>query len=65
MHKITQAIRTQINQTDEREHSNPIFLTSSFCYDDAEQMRAVFADEIEANIYSRFVNPNWKKKWPF
>lgn len=61
MHKITQAIRTQLKQTDEREHSNPLFLTSSFCYDDAEQMRAVFADEIEANIYSRFVNPNSKE----
>ena len=58
MHKITAAIRTQIEKTQEREHSNPIFLTSSFCYDDAEQMRAVFADEVEANIYSRFVNPN-------
>jgi len=61
MHKITQAIRTQLGPTAEREHSNPIFLTSSFCYDDAEQMRAVFADEIEANIYSRFVNPNSKE----
>lgn len=58
MHKITATIRTQIEKTQEREHSNPIFLTSSFCYDDAEQIRAVFADEEEANIYSRFINPN-------
>lgn len=58
MHKITQAIRTQINNNQEKEHSNPIYLTSSFCFDDAEMMRAVFADEQEANIYSRFINPN-------
>ena len=61
MHKITQAIRTQLGPTPEREHSNPIFLTSSFCYEDAEQMRAVFADEVDANIYSRFINPNSKE----
>ena len=61
MHKITQAIRTQLGPTSEREHSNPIFLTSSFCYEDAEQMRAVFADEVDANIYSRFINPNSKE----
>lgn len=53
----TQAIRLRVPQTAQREHSSPLYLTSSFCYDDAEQMRAVFADEIEANIYSRFSNP--------
>ena len=56
-HRITQAIRIRTDQTPEKEHSSPIFLTSSFCYDDAEQMRAVFADEQEGNIYSRFSNP--------
>jgi O-succinylhomoserine sulfhydrylase len=61
MHPITQAIRTQIATTDEKEHSNPLFLTSSFTYENAEEMRAVFADEIEANIYSRFINPNTKE----
>lgn len=40
------------------EHAAPIFMTSSFCFEDAEQMRATFADEREGNIYSRFVNPN-------
>lgn len=54
---ITKAIRTQSPRTDEMEHSSPIFLTSSFCYHDAEEMRAVFADEIDANIYTRFSNP--------
>lgn len=61
MHPITQAIRTQLGPTDEKEHSNPIFLTSSFTYENAEEMRAVFADEVEANIYSRFINPNTKE----
>jgi O-succinylhomoserine sulfhydrylase len=57
-HRITQAIRIRTDQTKEKEHSSPLFLTSSFCYDDAEEMRAVFADEKEAFIYSRFSNPN-------
>ena len=56
-HRITQAIRIRAGQTPEKEHSSPLFLTSSFCYDDAEEMRAVFADEKEGNIYSRFSNP--------
>jgi O-succinylhomoserine sulfhydrylase len=56
-HRITRAIRIRSAQTPEKEHSSPLFLTSSFTYDDAEQMRAVFADEIEGNIYSRFSNP--------
>lgn len=57
LHPITRAIRIQAKQTDEKEHSTPLFLTSSFCFDDAEEMRAAFADEKEANIYSRFINP--------
>jgi O-succinylhomoserine sulfhydrylase len=55
---ITKAIRTRMEQTNEMEHSSPLFLTSSFCYDDAEEMRATFADETDNNIYSRFSNPN-------
>jgi O-succinylhomoserine sulfhydrylase len=39
------------------EHSSPLFLTSSFCFDNAEEMRAAFADENDDNIYSRFSNP--------
>ena len=57
LHPITQAIRIRTDQTDEREHSSPLFLTSSFTFDDAEQMRAAFADETDDNIYSRFSNP--------
>ncbi len=60
-HPITKAIRIQTERTNEMEHSNPIFLTSSFCFDNAEEMRAAFADETDDNIYSRFSNPNVKE----
>ncbi|MBU3714226.1 MAG: aminotransferase class I/II-fold pyridoxal phosphate-dependent enzyme [Ferruginibacter sp.] len=58
MKRQTAAIRTQIPRTGEMEHSTPMFLTSSFCFDNAEDMRAAFADETDDNIYSRFSNPN-------
>ncbi len=58
MDPITAAIRIQTERTNEMEHSTPMFLTSSFCFDDAEDMRAAFADESDDNIYSRFSNPN-------
>lgn len=54
----TRAIRIQTDRTDQKEHSTPIFPTSSFVFDDAQQMRAVFAGEEQGNIYSRFSNPN-------
>ncbi len=57
-HFETDAIRHQGDRTQHREHSSPIYMTSSFVFDDAEQMRAMFADEISGNIYSRFSNPN-------
>ena len=57
----TQAIRIQTNRTNEMEHSTPMFLTSSFCFDTAEEMRAAFADESDDNIYSRFSNPSVKE----
>lgn len=56
-HPITKAIRIQTERTNEKEHSTPLFLTSSFCFDNAEDMRAAFADETDDNIYSRFSNP--------
>jgi len=40
------------------EHSTPLYLTSSFVFEDAEDMRSSFAEEKERNIYSRFTNPN-------
>jgi len=57
-HFETLAVRTQTPRTAQKEHSTPLFLTSSFMFDDAEDMRALFADEKEGNIYSRFTNPN-------
>ncbi len=54
----TIAIRTRTEQSDYREHSSPIYFTSSFTFEDAEQARALFADEIPGNIYTRFSNPN-------
>nr|BFF40740.1 O-succinylhomoserine sulfhydrylase [Tenacibaculum mesophilum] len=54
----TQAIRTQIERSQFSEHSTPLYLTSSFVFDDAEDMRASFAEEKQRNLYSRFSNPN-------
>lgn len=54
----TEAIRTQTPTTGEREHSTPLYMTSSFTFDSAEHARAMFANEIEGNVYSRYSNPN-------
>lgn len=54
----TNAIRAQAERSAFREHSVPLYLTSSFVFDDAEQARALFADEVPGNIYTRFSNPN-------
>jgi O-succinylhomoserine sulfhydrylase len=55
----TRAIRIQTSRTGEKEHSTPLFLTSSFVYDSAEDMAAAFADDsLGVNIYSRFSNPS-------
>ncbi|MFN5423188.1 MAG: trans-sulfuration enzyme family protein [bacterium] len=58
MRPETLAIRAQTERTGEKEHSTPLFLTSSFVYDTAEDMAAAFADDtLDVNIYSRFSNP--------
>ncbi|MEM6320268.1 MAG: aminotransferase class V-fold PLP-dependent enzyme [Bacteroidota bacterium] len=54
----TKAIRTQAERSHNREHSVPAYFTSSFMFDDAEHMRAMFSGEAEGNIYSRYSNPN-------
>ena len=54
----TLAIRSQSERTQQREHSVPLYLTSSFTFENAEHMRAAFSDEVDANIYSRYSNPN-------
>ena len=58
MHFETEAIRTQAERTQFLEHSTPLYLTSSYVFEDAEDMRASFSEEKERNIYSRFTNPN-------
>lgn len=59
MRPETLAIRTQTARTAEKEHSTPLFLTSSFVYDSAEDMAAAFADDsLDVNIYTRFSNPS-------
>ena len=54
----TSAVRTQVERSQHDEHSVPLFLTSSFVFEDAEEMRASFAEEKKRNVYSRFTNPN-------
>ncbi len=54
----TIAIRLQTERSQHKEHATPIFTTSSFVFDDGEEMRAAFAEEIEANVYSRYSNPS-------
>ena len=57
-HPETKAIRLQTEKTSQKEHSTPLFLTSSFTYESAEDMADAFADDtLEVNIYSRFSNP--------
>ena len=54
----SKAVRIQTPQSSEKEHSTPLFLTSSFTYNSAEEMAAAFADDsLDVNIYSRFSNP--------
>jgi O-succinylhomoserine sulfhydrylase len=60
-HKQSKLIRARVKQTENNEHASPLFLTSSFTFDNAEDMRAAFADETDANIYSRFSNPSVKE----
>ncbi|MBF0148085.1 MAG: O-succinylhomoserine sulfhydrylase [Magnetococcales bacterium] len=53
----TRALHSGIHRTHQRENSLAMFLTSSYVFESADQARAVFADEEEGNIYSRFTNP--------
>lgn len=56
-HPQTKAIRLRSEQTLQHEHSSPIYLTSSFTFDDADTMRGAFTEENDENIYSRYSNP--------
>ncbi|KJD35413.1 O-succinylhomoserine sulfhydrylase [Tamlana sedimentorum] len=57
-HFETEAIRTQTETSQFSEHSVPLYLTSGFVFDDAEEMRASFAEEKQRDLYSRYSNPN-------
>ena len=54
----TMAIRSQSRQTLHGEHSVPLFLTSSYAFDSADEMASAFDGSIDANVYSRYSNPN-------
>lgn len=58
MREETKAIRIQSERSSHQEHSVPLYLTSSFVFEDAEDMRAQFNEEKEGHIYSRYANPN-------
>ena len=58
MKEQSRLIRNQTARSSNREHSVPLYLTSSFVFDDAEHGRAMFAEEVEGNVYSRYSNPN-------
>lgn len=58
MKKQTAAIRLQEQRSQNLEHSVPLYLTSSFVFDSAEQMKEAFDETIEHDIYSRYSNPN-------
>ncbi len=53
----TIAIRTQTKQSQFREHSTPLYLTSSFTFRDAEHGSNLFSGDEEGYLYSRFSNP--------
>lgn len=58
-HQIeTKLIRTQTPRSCNREHSVPLYMTSSFTFENAEQARAMFAKEEDGFIYTRYDNPN-------
>ncbi len=54
----TISIRTQSEKTNHREHSVPLYLTSSFSFENAEHGSAIFNGTEQGNLYSRFSNPN-------
>jgi O-succinylhomoserine sulfhydrylase len=57
MKKQTKLIRIQTAKTQFREHSTPLYMTSSFCFEDAQMGKDLFDNSLEGNIYSRFSNP--------
>ena len=57
-HDETRAIRTQTEASQHREHASAIYMTSSFTFETAEHARALFAKEMDGQVYSRYGNPS-------
>jgi O-succinylhomoserine sulfhydrylase len=57
-HDETAVIRTRVERSQHGEHATSVYLSSSFEFENAEHARALFANELEGNIYSRYSNPN-------
>ena len=53
----TRGVRAGQRRTEQGEQSEPIFTTSSFVFDSAEQAAARFSGAEPGNVYSRFTNP--------
>ncbi|MFW2422173.1 MAG: O-succinylhomoserine sulfhydrylase [Porticoccaceae bacterium] len=53
----TLAVRAGQRRTAEREHSEALFLTSSYVFENAASAAAHFSNEVEGNVYSRYTNP--------
>jgi O-succinylhomoserine sulfhydrylase len=53
----TLAIRAGQQRTAEGEHSEPVFMTSSYVFKDSAQAAARFSGDDEGNVYSRYTNP--------
>lgn len=58
MKRETKAIRLQSKRSSYNEHSAPLHMTSSYVFDSAEHMSALFNEQEEGYIYSRYSNPN-------
>ena len=58
--RATELIRGGAERTGNREHSEAVFLTSSFVFDSAEHAAEQFARPAAEYVYSRFSNPNIK-----
>ncbi|MEO9533138.1 MAG: aminotransferase class I/II-fold pyridoxal phosphate-dependent enzyme [Crocinitomicaceae bacterium] len=58
MKKETRLIRDQIERSQFKEHAVPLYMTSSYTFESAEQMAATFNEEEDGYIYSRYSNPN-------
>ena len=56
----TNSIRAGSIRSDQGEHSEALYLTSSFVFKDAKEAAARFASENQGNVYSRFTNPSVK-----